>query len=487
MMSREESEESDMENMPPVYVRESDLDRQKRADPILVLAEDDGPPCVEVYYVAMSNESLDAGRSLAEADMDRVLLMEVYQQFITTYPINVRRDKDDYLEQKYGTIKSITFDWNDHGWPESEDDVQGILDQFPVGFSKQFQYGLGLKWEYRFLIDAISEIDGVSHIVFSKTEETRTEGDTYYFDIREYQSLRKYIDTIARKYQKEAHGDKRLLCYTNILRKHDPQKYPLKVKDFKSGGLYNSLAVTESDVKLEKKDRKIALRLVGENKEELANDEPCALLRLKAEIEQVTLGKLIATFEEMLCKQLTETQWQRFFKDNSFILGLAFSYPIMLIQDQAHVGGSDISGVGVKIADFLVANRFTGNLALFEIKKPDVQMLAEVEYRTNLYRSSKELSGAIAQVQDQKFQIQNNFATLAYQSGWQDVHPFSVHCIVVIGRNVTDRQQRKSFEFTRHALKDVHVVTFDELLEKLKELHKIFAADKTALSEDVPF
>lgn len=469
------------------FIRESEQEWAQRAAPRLVLEADDGPPSVTVYYVAMSNVSLDAGHTLENAEMDRVVLMEVYQQFVVIYPINIRRDKEDYLKQKYPDIKSIGFDWNDATLPETADDVREMLEQFPAGFSKQYQYGLGLKWEYRFLIEAISKIEEVSHISFSKTEKSGVDGDVYTFNLRGYEALRKFMDSLTRRYQKEAHSDKRLLCYTNILHEHDPEKYPLKLKDFKSSGLYNSRAVSEKDVKLEKKDRKIALELVTGNKEELANDAPHALLKLKTDIEQVTLGRLIAAFEHMLSMRLNEGQWQKFFKDNSFILSLAFSYPVMLIQDQAHVGGADIRGVGVKIADFLVANRFTGNLAIFEIKKPDVSLLAEVEYRKNLYRSSKELSGAIAQVQDQKFQIQNNFVTLAYQSGWEDVHPFSAHCIVVIGRNVTDRHERKSFEFTRHALKDVHIITFDELLEKMKELHKIFSADKSFLNDDIPF
>ena len=43
----------------------------QRAAPRLVLEEYDAPPSVTVYYVAMSNASLDAGHSLEEAEMDK--------------------------------------------------------------------------------------------------------------------------------------------------------------------------------------------------------------------------------------------------------------------------------------------------------------------------------------------------------------------------------------------------------------------------------
>lgn len=57
----------------------------------------------------------------------------------------------------------------------------GKMEQFPAGFYKQFQYGLGLKWGYRFLIETIADIEGIEHIVFSNTERTRAEGDIYFF------------------------------------------------------------------------------------------------------------------------------------------------------------------------------------------------------------------------------------------------------------------------------------------------------------------
>lgn len=207
------------------------------------------------------------------------------------------------------------------------------------------------------------------------------------------------------------------------------------------------------------------------------------MLRLKADIEHITLSQLTAKYEEMLAKNLTESVWQQFFKDNAFVLSLAFSYPVMLVQDQAHVGGADIRGIGNKIADFLVANRFTGNLGLFEIKRPSTPLLKEVTYRTNLFQNSSELSGSIAQVQDQKFQLQKYFTAIKDASDWHDYDVFSIDCIVIIGRNPQDKHQKKSFELSRQSLMDVHVITFDELLEKLKQLHRLFLAGNLQASE----
>jgi len=58
-------------------------------------------------------------------------------------------------------------------------------------------------------------------------------------------------------------------------------------------------------------------------------------------------------YEEMLNKRLREGDWQSLFNENPFILSMAFSCPIIKLQDQSSVGGRKISGSGDKITDFL--------------------------------------------------------------------------------------------------------------------------------------
>ena len=56
----------------------------------------------------------------------------------------------------------------------------------------------------------------------------------------------------------------------------------------------------------------------------------------------------------------------------------------------------------------------------------------------------------------------------------------------------SDKDQQKSFEFCRRNSKNVEIVTFDELLKKLKELSAFLNPEKTELSIpdesiDLPF
>jgi len=61
---------------------------------------------------------------------------------------------------------------------------------------------------------------------------------------------------------------------------------------------------------------------------------------------------------------------------------------------------------------------------------------------------------------------------------------YSIQCIVIIGSNYNTSHERKSFDLMRHSLRDVMVLTFNELLGKLNELQKLFAAGKEKEIDD---
>ena len=314
---------------------------------------------------------------------------------------------------------------------------------------------------------------------------------TYHLGIKRFEQLRRAIDNIARRYQREALEDKLLVAYTNLLHAVVPADFPLRTKKIRPGAIYELVKIGGERSNLSRSDRQAAMSIIKKEKEEIAKTDSDALLALRADIEKVTLGTLIQKFEDMLTKNLTEPTWQEFLKANPFILSLAFAYPVLLIQDQAYVGGATIRGAGEKIADFLLAQRYTGNLALIEIKRPKTPLLKAVPYRADLHAPTTEVSGSVSQVLDQKYRLQNSFTQKAYESGLMNVHPYSIQCIVIVGTSPTGKDERKSLELFRNSTKDVTVVTFDELLEKLKEIQRVFSAsDETApamTDADVPF
>lgn len=114
----------------------------------------------------------------------------------------------------------------------------------------------------------------------------------------------------------------------------------------------------------------------------------------------------------------------------------------------------------------------TNNVALIEIKTPQTKLLNKKLYREGVYSPSTELSGAINQLLDQKNKFEREMATFKNNSRQYDLESYSVHGILIVGKvPIDDIDQQKSFELFRRNSKNIDIVTFDELLNKVKNLY----------------
>ena len=220
-----------------------------------------------------------------------------------------------------------------------------------------------------------------------------------------------------------------------------------------------------------------AVRTVRQSLKSLADAEQTELLGLNREIELLTLEELMVRLEEHIAKRHPERFWQSFFKENPFILRLAFGLPVVLFGDQVAVGGTRFDGSGGKFADFVLKAGSFGNLAILEIKTPQTDLIAKKAYRGDVYAPTSELTGAVNQVLDQRYRLQLSINEQQIASNSFDVYGYAMQCLVIAGRDPGDEASRKSLELFRNGLKDVLVVTFDELLSKLKALHIFLSSD----------
>jgi hypothetical protein len=190
----------------------------------------------------------------------------------------------------------------------------------------------------------------------------------------------------------------------------------------------------------------------------------------------VTLQEMIARYEDMLTKRLNETKWQRFFEANTFILSLVFTVPTVFVQETPYVHGKRIDGKGGRFSDFLMRGQGTGNVALMEIKSPEVVLLTA--YRAEQPCPSTELVGSITQVLGQRRRLTTGWHNLKGEDDGtlSNAELYSPQAVVLIGRTPTAKADREAFEAFRNAVKDVAVITFDELLLRLEYLNKTLAA-----------
>lgn len=453
-----------------------------------LVVEEFQPNSVKVYFVPPRDSLLEAELDPDRANEYRVLLLLIngQKEFLTIYPTNTFGDHPQFLKQKYDQIKSITlantsiiFPNFDNTVPSTPEDVFETLEKLPSAFTKNYSFGLGLAQDYRFIIHAVEELSKCNKMVISRKHKTKisASGKVFYIAERDFEEARLMLNRLTRNAQTAARSVKESTAY-NILAKQLglPSRNP---KSGRSPLRKIFTAKVQGKEPLSENEQSAVLEALTENSKEIAEKHPGKLAKLHSDIELVTLEKLIKIYDEMMRKRLEEKYWQTFFNENPFILNMAFGYPLIKIQDQASVGGRKFSGRGEKIADFLVKNTLTNNAAIFEIKKPQVNLLNRTSLRDGIFTPSSDLSGSINQTLDQKYQFQREISQFKDKSRIYDIESYAVHCCLIIGTIPEGDEQKKSFELFRRNSKDVEIVTFDELLEKLKQLRDFLKSEET--------
>ena len=430
-----------------------------------------------VEALADADERADPNAALRRRQPVRLLSVNPNEDAVMLFP-RTTLPGDHFLKPKYRSIETIILEGFGFDFPEAPDDVAGVLESLPSGFVQDPEYGLGLLKDYRFIIDAIERIPGLERFQLSRTQPTKILGDTYILNFRQYDGLRKAINSTHSNAVKKAADDKHILAYNSLLHELDSSKYPEQHRTYTGGTIYRVVEGGASP-KLSEKDQLAVLMLVTQSKKNLGKSHPDKLMRLQREIELVTLEQLIQAMESLISKSVLEPHWQRFFVANPFVLSLAFGLPIVGVGDQVSVGGRTFSGGGEKIADFLIKNSLTDNLALIEIKTPHTKLIGK-EYRGGVFPPSRDLAGCVTQVLDQRHHLQADLNALKDNSRQYGVQSYAIRCVVIIGTTPEEPDQKKSLELFRNNLHDVLVITFDELLEKLRQLHKFLSSDADA-------
>lgn len=453
------------------------------------------PNFVEVYFVPSEDSLLAAGLDPTQAKSCRTKLLDIHGQckFLTIHPISTFGGKFDFLKPKYRQIERITLygtdivfrGGDDGGVPTTHEGVLELLEELPSAFTKDYAYGLGLAKPYRFIIDAVEELSDCTEIGITDDHATGPDANgnrIFYISHRDFEQARRSINSIDSLARSAARSVKETTAY-NIL----AERLGVPTLDPKAGRHpYRKFftAVVQGKEELSEEDQNAVIGALSNHAARIAEVQPEKLAKLRGDIELVTLEALIKRYEEMLGEKLVEDRWQAFFNENPFILNMAFGYPVIKVRDQASVGGRKLSGDGEKITDFLIKNSLTNNTAIFEIKTPQTSILNKTPFRDGVFTPSAYLSGSINQALDQKYQFQKQIGQIKDNTRLYDIESYAVHCCLVIGKTPDGDDQKKSFELFRRNSKDVEIVTFDELLEKLKQLGVFLRAGEPAKSQE---
>jgi hypothetical protein len=167
--------------------------------------------------------------------------------------------------------------------------------------------------------------------------------------------------------------------------------------------------------------------------------------------------------------------WQITLKENVYAISQVFAVPVVFIKDNAYVGGMNINKQDAKLVDYLFSMESSREAVLVEIKTPVTKLLGR-EYRAT-YPQSRELAGAVAQALDYRETLVRSIRTLPLGEG-QALDAFVPRCVVIAGngsKELDSPEKRRAFERMRANLRDVEIVTYDELFRKLEVLASLFS------------
>lgn len=413
-----------------------------------------------------------------EPEPRTALILDFDAQTMSIFP-QLIYFSDRLYRQKYQSIREIQIPLPAYAEkPDEHFGVADIMQSVPNGFIKDPSFGLGFVKEMRPLIYAIEKIKGVTRLVLADEEETRVEGSDFILNLEEYTALRNGINRIARTHQAESLIERDMMAHNASAYRAQPDQFEFKERPYKPGTVFKLLGGSKSTgVTLRGQDRVGLLNAVAANAEAIAARDPKEFVQLQKDIEVVGLDRLISSFESHMRRNSIESAWQRLLELNPFLLSMLFGQPIVILRPSAAVGGQTIGGSGTKITDFLAANPLTHNAALVEIKRPKTPLLAS-EYRGGVHPPSRDLMGSVTQVLDQRLKLLTNIAQTRYNSKINDLEVSAVECVVVAGRTPESDEAKSSFELIRSQFKDVRVITFDELLERLKVLRELLTGER---------
>lgn len=261
----------------------------------------------------------------------------------------------------------------------------------------------------------------------------------------------------------------------------------------------NADNVNISDVELRKiiLSQKQAKNLVKDNQDlfvealqtEITNEDVVALGYRKKQLE--VFSRLLEEpeyfshlMERKSCTR-KEDLWQKYFDKNKWVFGYGLNYVFVTgFEDkklEQIVQGSDFLNKGKRVDALMMTKGIISSLCFVEIKTHETPLLDTSSYRPGCWPPSRELTGAISQVQGTVASASKNLydqikpITKDGDPTGEEVFNYKPKAFIVIGNlqefvseHGVNKEKLRSFELYRSSLIDVEIITFDELYERTR-------------------
>jgi hypothetical protein len=180
-----------------------------------------------------------------------------------------------------------------------------------------------------------------------------------------------------------------------------------------------------------------------------------------------------------------EALWQKYFEKNPWVFGYGLGYIFLSALDDKKleqvVQGHSVDSPGKRVDALMKTKGIISNLCFIEIKTHMTELLESKPYRSGCWAPSKELAGAIAQVQGTVASAVENLSSKINPSDsdgtptGEEVFNYQPKSYLVIGsmgefvsEHGVNKDKLRSFELLRKNTSNPEIITFDELYERAK-------------------
>ncbi|MDH5612407.1 MAG: DUF4263 domain-containing protein [Gammaproteobacteria bacterium] len=180
-----------------------------------------------------------------------------------------------------------------------------------------------------------------------------------------------------------------------------------------------------------------------------------------------------------------EGLWQKYFEKNPWVFGYGLGYIFLSSLDDKKleqvVKGHNVSSYGKRVDALMKTRGIISNLCFVEIKTHKTALLEKTAYRAGCFAPSKELAGAVAQVQGtvaDAVETLTSKISMTEADGYltgEDIFNYQPKSYLVIGdlseftnEHGINSEKYRSFELYRKNTTNPEIITFDELHERSK-------------------
>lgn len=192
-------------------------------------------------------------------------------------------------------------------------------------------------------------------------------------------------------------------------------------------------------------------------------------------------------FEYLMNKKncSSEALWQKYFEKNPWVFGYGLGYIFLSSLDDRKleqvVQGHSVDSHGKRVDALMKTRGIISNLCFVEIKTHTTSLLESKSYRSGCWAPSKELTGAIAQVQGTVASAVENLSGKINPSDkegnptGEEIYNYQPRSYLVIGsmrefvsEHGVNKDKLRSFELLRRNTSNPEIITFDELYERAR-------------------